>query len=42
MIYQQVLVEDDNGVNAIFGMLDCQYGFVGVELYVGVKPIRSY
>ena len=42
MIYQQVLVEDDNGVNAIFGMLDCQYGFVGVELYVGVKPIRSH
>ena len=23
-------------------MLDCQDGFVGVELYVGVKPIRSH
>ena len=40
--YQQVLVEDDNGVNAIFDMLDRQYRFVGVELYVGVEPIRSH
>ena len=40
--YQQVLVKDDNGVNAIFDMLDCQYGFVSVELYVGVEPIRSH
>ena len=39
--YQQVLVEDDNGVNEIFDMLDCQYGFVGAKLYVSVKPIRS-
>ena len=42
MIYQQVLVEDDNGVNAIFDMLGYQYGFVGAELYVGVEPIRSH
>ena len=42
MIYQQVLVEDDNGVNAIFDMLGCQYGFIGIELYVGVEPIRSH
>ena len=42
MIYQQVLVEDDNFVNAIFDMLGCQYGFVGAELYVGVEPIRSH
>ena len=42
VIYEQVLVKDDNGVNAIFDMLGCQYGFVGAELYVGVKPIRSY
>ena len=42
MIYQQGLVEDDNGVNAIFDMLGNQYGFVGVELYMGVEPIRSH
>ena len=36
--FQQVLIEDDNGVNAIFNMLDPQYGFVGAELYVGVEP----
>ena len=42
VIYWQVLVEDDNGVNAIFDMLGCQYGFVGAELYVGVEPIRSH
>ena len=42
VIYEQVLVKDDNGVNVIFDMLGCQYGFVGAELYVGVKPIRSY
>ena len=42
VIYEQVLVKDDNGVNAIFDMLGCQDGFVGAELYVGVKPIRSY
>ena len=36
------MVEDDNGVNAIFDMLGCQYGFVGAELYVGVEPIRSH
>ena len=41
MIYQQVLVENDNGVNAIFDILGYQYGFVSVELYVGVEPIRS-
>ena len=35
------MVEDDNGVNTIFNMLDCQYGFVGAELYVGVEPLRS-
>ena len=40
--YQQVLLEDDNGVNAIFNMLDRQYGIVGAELYVGVEPIRSH
>ncbi|KAK7818119.1 hypothetical protein CFP56_041806 [Quercus suber] len=40
--YQQVLVEDDHGVNGIFNMLDRQYGFVGAELYVGVKLIRSH
>ena len=42
VIYQQVLVEDNNGVNAIFDMLDCQYRFVGAELYMGVEPIRSH
>ena len=42
VIYQQVLVEDDNSVNAIFDMLGNQYGFVGVELYMGVEPIRSH
>ena len=42
MIYQQVLVEDDNGVNAIFDMLGNQYGFVGVVLYMGAEPIRSH
>ena len=42
MIYQQVLAEDDNGVNVIFDMLGNQYGFVGVELYMGVEPIRSH
>ena len=26
--FQQVLIEDDIGVNAIFNMLDRQYGFV--------------
>ena len=36
------MVEDDNGVNTIFNMLDCQYGFVGAELYVSVEPIRSH
>ena len=41
VIYQQVLVEDNNGVNAIFDILGYQYGFVSVELYVGVEPIRS-
>ena len=40
--YQQVLVKDDNGVNVIFDMLDCQYGFVCAELYVGVEPIRNH
>ena len=40
--FQQVLMEDDNDVNAIFNMLDRQYGFVGAELYVGVEPIRSH
>ena len=39
MTYQQVLVDDDNSVNAIFDMLGYQYGFVSVELYVGVEPI---
>ena len=42
VIYQQVLVEDNNGVNAIFDMLGCQYRFVGAELYMGVEPIRSH
>ena len=42
VIYQQVLVEDDNSVNAIFDMLYRQYGFVGAELYMGVEPIRSH
>ena len=42
MTYQQVLVDDDNSVNAIFDMLGYQYGFVGVELYVGVEPIWSH
>ena len=42
LIYQQVLVEDDNGVNAIFDMLGYQYGFVDAELYVGVELIRSH
>ena len=42
MIYQQVLVKDDNGVNAIFNMLDYQYRFVGAELYMDVEPIRSH
>ena len=42
MTYQQVLVEDDNSVNAIFDMLYRQYGFVGAELYMGVEPIRSH
>ena len=36
------MVQDDNGVNAIFNMLDRQYGIAGVELYVGVEPIRSH
>ena len=36
------MVEDDNGVNAIFDMLYRQYGFVGAELHVGVEPIRSH
>ena len=36
------MVEDDNGVNTIFNMLYCQYGFVGAELYVGVEPVRSH
>ena len=40
--FQQVLIEDDNGVNAIFNMLDRQYGFVGAKLYVSVEPIRSH
>ena len=40
--YQQVLVEYDNGVNAIFEMLNRQYGFVGAKLYMGVKPKRSH
>ena len=40
--YQQVLIENDNGVNTIFNMLDRQYGIVGAELYVGVEPIRSH
>ena len=35
-------MEDDNDVNAIFNMLDRQYGFVGAELYVDVEPIRSH
>ena len=38
MIYQQVLVEYNNGINAIFNMLGYQYEFVGAELYVGVEP----
>ena len=42
MTYQQVLIEDDNGVNTIFNMLDRQYGIIGAELYVGVEPIRSH
>ena len=42
VINQQVLVEDNNGVNAIFDILGCQYGFVGAKLYMGVKPIRSH
>ena len=42
VIYQQVLIEDDNGVNVIFDMLGCQYGFVDVELYMGVEPTRSH
>ena len=42
VVYKQVLVEDDNGVNAIFYMLDHQYGFVGAKLYVAVEPIRSH
>ena len=36
------MVKDDNGINAIFDMLDYQYGFIGAELYKGVKPIRSH
>ena len=42
MTYQQVLVDDDNSVTAIFDMLGYQYGFVGAELYVGVGPIRIH
>ena len=42
VIYQQVLVEDNNGANAIFDMLGCQYRFVGAELYMGVEPLRSH
>ena len=42
MTYQQVLVDDDNSVNAIFDMLGYQYGFVGAKLYVDVEPIRSH
>ena len=36
------MVEDDNGVNATFDILGCQYGFVGAELYMGVEAIRSH
>ena len=42
MIYQQVLVEYNNGINAIFNMLGYQYEFIGAELYVGVESIKSY
>ena len=42
VIYQQVLVEYNNGINAIFNMLGYQYGFLGAELYVGVESIKSY
>ena len=42
VIYQQILLEDDNGVNGIFDMLGCQYGFVGAKLYMDVESIRSH
>ena len=42
MIYQQVLVEYNNGINAIYNMLGYQYEFVGAELYVGIESIKSY